>query len=279
MVRRTITMKKTREIIRLLESGARIRAVARAVNKSRTPVENIQKIMQEKSLTYEQVSTMDDKSLKQIIYPEKDAETGRKAHFKKLIPEINKKLQEKHETLQHVWEGYKINYPEGYQYSHFCYHLSRWRKNTDIPMALEHKYGDMMFVDWAGDKLTYFDLLQNKEIEVDPFVAILPASQYTYAECRHSQKKEDWIPSNENAIRFFGGSTAGIVPDCTKTAVKIPHRYESEINPQYEQFAAHYNTAIIPARAGHPRDKALVENAINNICAGLLINYKTGQKI
>ena len=132
-------------------------------------------------------------------------------------------------------------------------------------MALHHEYGDMLFVDFAGSKLHYIDRLTGEKVPTEVFVAVLPASQHTYVECCLTQRMEDWIPVNENAMRFFNGSPRALVPDCLKSAVTKPHRYESIRNPQYEQFAQYYNTVILPARPRHPRDKALVEISVNNI--------------
>lgn len=98
--------------------------------------------------------------------------------------------------------------------------------------------------------------------EVEIFVAVLGASGYTYAEAVYSQKKKDWIKVNVNALHFIGGVPAAIMPDCLKSAVTKVDKYEPDINPEYEDFANHYNTVILPARSRKPKDKALVENAV-----------------
>lgn len=77
-----------------------------------------------------------------------------------------------------------------------------------------------------------------------------------------SQKKEDLIKACENAIRFYGGAPCAIVPDNLKSAVTRSDRNEAVINPDFEAFAEHYGCAVVPARVRHPRDKALVENAV-----------------
>jgi hypothetical protein len=126
---------------------------------------------------------------------------------------------------------------------------------------MEHKAGDRMYVDFAGAKRRYRENGVDREAEL--FVAILGASQYTYVEALRSQQKEDFIIGNRNALEFFGGVPQAIVPDCLKSAVSHADRYESEINPDYADFAHHYGTVIFPARPHSPRDKALVEGAVN----------------
>ncbi len=53
-----------------------------------------------------------------------------------------------------------------------------------------------------------------------------------------------------------------VVPDNLKSAVTKACNYEPGINPLFDDFSEYYRTVIIPARSRHPRDKALVENAV-----------------
>lgn len=119
-----------------------------------------------------------------------------------------------------------------------------------------------MFVDFTGKKLQVVDKHSGEIQDVEVFVAVLGASQYTYVEAVDSQKKHDWLKVNANAIEFYGGVPAAIVPDCLKSAVIKSNRYEPDINPEYADFASHYGTTILPARPVHPKDKALVEGAV-----------------
>jgi transposase len=93
-------------------------------------------------------------------------------------------------------------------------------------------------------------------------VAVLGASNYTYAEATWTQGLADWIESHQRAFRFFGGVTETVVPDNLKTGITHPHRYEPEINRSYAEMAAHYGVAVLPTRVARPRDKAKVENAV-----------------
>jgi transposase len=127
---------------------------------------------------------------------------------------------------------------------------------------MSHKAGDKMYVDYAGKTLEIIDRESGEVIEVEFFVAILGASQATYAEASMSQKKEDFIESVENALHFFGGVPQAIVPDNLKSAVTKSHRYEPTLNETFLDFAEHYGTTILPARAYRPRDKSLVEGAV-----------------
>jgi len=90
----------------------------------------------------------------------------------------------------------------------------------------------------------------------------LPASSYTYAEAVLSQNKHNLIKCTENALWYFGGVPRAIVPDCLKAAVTKGSKYEPEINRDFNEFAKHYSTAVLPARLHSPKDKAMVEGAV-----------------
>ena len=127
---------------------------------------------------------------------------------------------------------------------------------------VEHRAGDQMYIDFAGNRLEIVDEATAEARKVEVFVAILPCSHYTYCEAVWSQKKEDLIKACENAIHFYGGAPCAIVPDNLKSAVTRSDRNEPVINADFEAFADHYGCAVVPARVRHPKDKALVENAV-----------------
>ncbi len=129
-------------------------------------------------------------------------------------------------------------------------------------MHIQHKAGDKMYVDYAGKKLNLVDKETGEVKQVEFFVAILGSSQHTYAEATMSQGKQDFITSVENALHFYGGVPAAIVPDNLKSAVTKSNRYEPTLNETFYDFSEHYATTILPARAYKPRDKSLVEGAV-----------------
>lgn len=159
---------------------------------------------------------------------------------------------------------YKQKHPEGVQRSQFCAHYLRWSRtmNAKLTMHIDHKAGDKMYVDYAGETLEIINPETGEIIDVQFFVAILGASQYTYAECSCTQRKEDFAGSVENALHYYGGVPQAIVPDNLKAAVIKSDRYEPKINEFFADFAEHYGTTVLPARAYRPKDKALVENAV-----------------
>src|SRR2546428_6338960 len=129
-------------------------------------------------------------------------------------------------------------------------------------MRQVHHAGEKLFVDYAGKKPSIIDATTGEVIEVELFVAVLGASNYTYAEATRTQQVPDWVASHQRAFQFFGGITAAIVPDQLKSGGVVPCRYEPGVQRTYDEFALHYGTVILPARPAKPRDKAKIEVAV-----------------
>ena len=264
MARKRIRMEKIRSIIRYsITMDMSERQIARALNVSRTVVSKYAGAFKTLGLGLKELDSMADSEL--IARLEGKGKQPKSARYYDLLgrfPGFLKELRKKGMTLQLLWEEYRQDREDGYEYSQFCYRFHRWRKASSVSMHIEHKAGDKMFVDYAGEKLSYTDPASGKERAVEVFVAILGASELTYAEAAESQKEEDWIRSNERALWYFGGSTQALVPDNLRSAVTRSDRYEPGINPTFDDFAAHYGLVIVPARVRKARDKALVENAV-----------------
>ena len=256
MARKRIGLKKIREVIRLKSTTEMSdRQIARALNISRPVVAKYWQRYNSSGLLFEQIEEMADSVLVRMIEKPRIEGCSKYQKLSQYFPNFVIELKRTGVTLQLLWEEYKSKHPDGFQYSQFCYHFLMWRNSSDVRMHIKHKAGDKMFVDYAGDTLKYVDRESGKEIPVETFVAILGASGLTYAECSISQEKEEWIRSNERAFRYYGGSSAAIVPDNLLSAVSHANRYEPEINPDFAEFAEYYGTVIIPARVREARDK------------------------
>jgi transposase len=130
-------------------------------------------------------------------------------------------------------------------------------------MRQTHSGGDKLFVDYAGDTVpVIIDRLNGKTRPAQIFVAVLGASNFTYAEANWTQGLGDWIAAHTRAFAAIGGVPRLLVPDNTKVAVIKACLYEPQVNRSYAEMAAHYDTAILPARPRRPRDKAKVEAAV-----------------
>ena len=179
-----------------------------------------------------------------------------------LIPDYVARLSRKGMTVRKLFNEYREDHPDGFQESVFKRAVRQYRFHTTVIGHVEHYAADQMYIDFAGDRLTVVDEMTGEVKKAEVFVAILPFSHYTYCEAVWSQRKEDLIKACQNAFHYFEGVVAAIVPDNLKAAVKTSDRNEPVINEEFAAFAEHYGCAVYPARVRHPKDKALVENAV-----------------
>lgn len=266
MAQRRVHMKKIRDILRMyFEAHLSRRQIAKAIYIARRTVSNYIDAIENAGLSYKEISNMSDDTLLEIIKKPNKKDDIRFKDLSNQFDYIAKELKRTGVTLELLWQEYREKYTDGYSYSQFCYHFSNYRQSCKIYMHIEHKAGDKMFADFTGKKMTIYDRITGEEKEVETFVAILPCSRNTFTYATESQKKEDWIKANDEALWYFGGVPKAIVPDCLKSAVTKADYYEPDINPDYADFAEYYNTVILPARPGKWQDKALVENAVKII--------------
>jgi transposase len=190
---------------------------------------------------------------------------------------MEKSLKRKGVTILLLFEEYKKQHPNGYGITQFYKYFRYYLKRVQPVMHLEHKAGDKLYIDFTGDKLSIIDNSSGEITEVEVFVGILGCSQLTYVQAVYSQKKEELIRACENALHYYGGVPAAIVPDNLRSAVSKSSRYEPVINETFADFAEHYSTVVLPARAYRPKDKALVEGMVKIIYRSIytLVNRDT----
>jgi transposase len=259
MPQERVTMRKIREIIRLAwSSGQSRKSIAAGCCVGKTTVTDTIARATAAGLSWP-LPQIDDDELERLLYPPVPILTPRKAPLPDWNSLHNELTTRKNLTLTLLWQEYKEQVPDGYQYSYFCDRYLQWHKRLDLSMRQIHLAGEKMFVDYCGQTLPVVDPATGEIHESQVFVAVLGASNYTYAEATLTQSLSDWIGSHVRTFTFFGGVTKVVVPDNLRSGVTKPCRYEPVINATYEEMAQHYGTAIIPARVRKPKDKAKAE--------------------
>jgi transposase len=255
-------MRKIREILRLrYNCKLTYGKIATSCGIGRTTVSDYLERFEASPFGWPLPSDIDDTQLEQQLFPSAQINYGTK-RARLDWQHIHRELRRKGVTLMLLWQEYKAQYPDGYQYSQFCHLYRQWAGRIDPVMRQEHRGGEKMFVDYAGQTVDVYDL-PTKQIRIAQiFVATLGASNYTYAEATWTQKVPDWIASHCRAYDYIGGVPEVTVPDNLKSGVKSPCFYEPDLNPTYLDMARHYGTAVIPTRVAKPRDKAKVEVAV-----------------
>lgn len=263
MANHTISMSKIRHILRLHTQGASKLQIAVATGIARNTLKKYLHEFSSSGLTFEELCILSDQDLEELFVRKAEKPLDEKiVNLFRLFPGMDKEIKRKGVTRRLLWEAYKAQYPHGLGLSQFKHYFAQWKAQVNPVMRMDHKAGDKMYVDFAGEKLSIIDNQTGEIQEVEVFVAILGASQLTYIEAVGSQQKEDFIAACEGALHYYGGVPLAIVPDNLKSAVIKSNKYEPTLNETFSDFAEHYSTTILPARAYRPRDKALVESAV-----------------
>lgn len=266
MANKTILMSRIRQLLRLYAQGRGKKPISTLTGLSRNTVKKyLQKFVALK-LTYADIEALNDHQLDLLFTPQLPvAKDERYEQLQALLPDIEKQLKRKGITRLGLWEAYRQQHANGYRRSRFNQYIQDYTGRSQPAMHLEHKAGDKLFIDFAREKLSLTDKDSGELLAVEVFVAILGCSQLTYVEAVWSQKQEDLIRACENALHYFGGAPAAVVPDNLKSAVIKSSKYEPTLNEAFADFSEHYSMAVLPARAYRPKDKALVEGAVKLI--------------
>ena len=262
MATERLSMRKTREILRQKWAMGRAhREVAASLSMSAGGVGEVLARARRAGLsTVAALEALSDEALETLLYgapgpgatprPMPDC---RYLHTERRRPGV---------TLELLHLEYLEKHPDGYQYTQFCEIYRRWLSKRGLSMRQVHRAGEKLFVDYAGKTPHYVDGKTGERVECQLFVAVLGASNYTFAEATRSQTGPDFIGSHVRALAFLGGVPEAIVPDQLKSGVTKACRYEPGIQRTYEEMARHYDTTVLPARPASPKDKAKVEVAV-----------------
>ena len=249
-------MRKVKEILRLkYDLGLKDREIARSCSIPRSSVANyLIRAKKAGICTWPLSPDLSNEGLEALLFPPNEAPVvaPNKNHpsFSWMHEELRR---HKHVTLQLLWQEYKEAYPEGLQYSWFCESYRRWERKLDVVLRQEYRAGEKMFVDHAGQTVPIVNPQTGEVHQAVIFVAVLGASNYTYAEATWKKDLVSWIGSHTRAVEFFQGVTVAVIPDNWRTGVKDACYYEPDLNPTYRDWADHYGTAVIPARVSMKR--------------------------
>ena len=254
-------MRKLKEILRLrFEAGLSYRQIAAAAQVSVGVAAKYVAQAEQAGLTWPKTSNLDETALARLLGQAADVPARLCRYAAPDGMAMHQALKKKGVTLQLLWEEYCTAHPDNaYRYAQFCVHYRQYRDSLVRSLRQNHRAGEKLFVDYAGQTVP---IVEGGTGEIHPaqiFVAVLGASNYTYAEATWTQQLPDWIASHVRAFTFMDGVPEIVVPDNLKSGVARACRYEPELNPTYAEMAAHYGVAVIPARPYKPKDKAKVE--------------------
>ena len=202
MPRLRSSMRQIREVLRQKwELGFSVRRIALSCGLSRPAVSNYLRRAEASGLSWPLPASLDDTQLERRLLP--PPPPSRVPRPKPDWAAVHRELKRKGVTLQLLWDEYKAANPKGYQYSTFCLHYRRWRSRLDVVMRQDHRAGEKLFVDYAGQTASVIDRETGEVRPAQLFVAVMGASNYTYAEATWSQRLEDWIGSHVRAMAYL----------------------------------------------------------------------------
>lgn len=264
--RRALTMRQLRRILRLQHEGNSTRDIVRVTGIARTTVQRALERSKAAELVWPLADDVSDEVLEERLYGGSGKSVGFGAGVRKRQEpdwaELVRELRRPAVTMVILWEEYRKIWPDGYAYSRFCELLREFQQRLSPVMRQHHVAGDKLFVDYSGKKQEICDPLTGEVRMAEIFVAVLGASNYTFAEVTWSQTLPDWIGSHVRLFRHIGGVTRLLVPDNLKSGVNKASFYDPEINRSYGRMTEHYAVGVLPARPKKPKDKASVEAGV-----------------
>lgn len=260
-------------ILELRKAGLSRNMIAATRHMSKNSVGNVIHIADERGITYNDVSALDEEAVYRMFYPDKHATEN--LYCQPDYEYVYKELKRVGVTLKLLWQEHQERckstgkLPMGY--TKFCNDYSSFTVVNKLTNHLEHKPGAVVEVDWSGPTMNYIDTSTGEIRTVYLFVATLPYSQYSYVEPSLDMKMESFIRCHVRMYGYFGGVTTRLVCDNLKTGV-VSHPREGEIvlTMDYEALGEYYKTAIMPAGVRKPKQKSSVEGTVGKIATAII---------
>lgn len=270
-------MKQVRDVLQLhIVMNLSLRRIEGATRVAKSTISDYIKRFKSSGLNIEQINVLDDDALRLRLFPEHSSVVV----SRRAMPDMNylhkeMKLRKKTKvTLHLLWEEYKRNNPNGYEYTQFRLYYARFKQTLNPSMRQTHLAGEKVFVDYSGLTMPIYNQRTGEVEKAQIFVAVLGASGYTFVHATPSQTQEDFIYSHVMCYNFFGGVPRVVVPDNLKSAIISNNKNGIVVNESYADLNRHYSIAIEPARPRKPKDKSKAEQGVQAIQRYILARFR-----
>lgn len=255
-----ICMTSLKELLRLvLTTTLSNRQIGLSLGLSHNTVNRYRHLARSQPLSWEKLASSSEDDLDRLF----NRVTGRR--MEKQHPDwawVHEQMQIPGMTRTVLWEEYRRSCPErALAYSQFSHYYRRYLRTLNPTMRQHHAPGDRAFVDFSGKRPSYIDPCNGKHVPVELFVGVLGHSNRVFAMACPNQRVAHWIHAHVCMFEAFGGAPRLVVPDNLRSAVTKSGR-DPVIQRTYQDMAAHYGTAILPAQSRRPRDKAKAEGGV-----------------
>lgn len=268
---------KAKLILRLHSLGVSNNRIAEGNHMSKHSVNEVVRIAEEQGLTYEAVGSLSEQEVYGLVYPNKSPQDAAYdiPDYMKVHEELKKVGVTKTLLYEEYCEECRRKGSIAIGKTKFFSDLARFREKNNLAAVIEHRPGDRTEVDWSGPTMSFMDKETGKRITVYLFVADLPCSRLAYVEPTLRMDEMSWLQCNIHMFEYFGGVTRLVVCDNLKTGV-VSHGkgHVVELNREYEAFANHYGTAILPAAVRSPRQKNSAEGTVGDIATSIIARLR-----
>ena len=209
-----LSMRRIRQVLQMhFGAHASARVIAREVGIGRTTVQDYLARATAAGLGWPLSPDLTDEAVEQLLFPAPSNQLGARRHPEPDWAALVREMKRPGVNLSILWEEYDAAHPEAYRYSRFCELYRAFERRLSPTMRQSHVAGQKAFVDYSGKKVPIADPLTGEVRMAEIFVAVLGASNLTYAEASWTQGLPDWIGAHVRMFQFFGAAPRLLVYD------------------------------------------------------------------
>src|SRR5277367_4393934 len=213
MPTKRLTMRRIHRLMTLrFGAGATTRAISRELGISHSTVREYLPQIAAAGITWPLPAELSDGELEQRLCVNGGVRAGARHHVEPDWAVVARELKRPGVNLLILWEEYRASHSDGYAYSRYCQLFREFERRLSPSMRQNHVAGDKVFVDFSGKRVPIIDPATGVIREAEIFVAVLGASNLTYAEAAWTQSLPDWIGAHVRMFRFYGSAPRLLVP-------------------------------------------------------------------
>lgn len=260
-----ITMLKLKRMLQLLDAGWSLNNISRELHMSKRTVHTYKERAGQTEIPLHVMRTMSDEQLNALLQPPSQTPLpdARKAELEKKLDYYLAELKRPYVTKYLLWEEYRKEHPDGYQYTQFKKYLREHEERTDYSYSNTYLPGREMLIDFAGDKLYYRDKQTGEWMGVDVLCCILPYSSKAFAIALPNMTQEYLFYGLGKCLESWGRAPDTARSDNMRQWVNRVSKYETPFTESTDEWATYYDIIPDVTRVRKPKDKAPVEGLVS----------------
>ena len=267
MANNKITMIKLKRMLQLLDAGRSMNEICRELNMSKRTVHSYKQRIAGTGVPLTSLRKLEDAQLNSILQPQSSVPQPdeRKEVLDKDLENYLREWKKPYVSVLLLWEEYRRDNPNGYQYTQFKKYLKEYKKSKDLSYHNVYNPGEEMQIDYAGDKLYYRDKDSGTWIEVVVLCCIMPYSNKAFAMGALDATQENLFHCLSKCLSYYGRVPRIAKSDNMAQWVKHGSTYERSFTDSVDEWATYYDIIPDMTRIRKPRDKAPVESLVDQV--------------